>query len=50
MRAAEAPLILAVLHTEPASFYRAQAVLLRHSQVNPCGVIALNDNGLSARA
>ena len=49
MRAAEGPLVLAVLHTEPASFYRTQAVLLRHSQVNPCGVVALNDNGLSAR-
>jgi len=49
MRAAEVPLVLAVLHTEPASFYRAQAARLRHSQVNPCGVIALNDNGLSAR-
>jgi hypothetical protein len=50
MRAAETPLILAVLHTEPASFYRAQAILLRHSQARPCGVIALNDNGLSSGA
>jgi hypothetical protein len=50
MRAADVSLILAVLHAEPASFYRAQAMLLRHNRVKPCGVIALNDNGLSAGA
>ena len=50
MRDADVSLILAVLHAGPASFYRSQAMLLRHNRVKPCGVIALNDNGLSAGA